>query len=116
MVIACSRLPIRKRARPNSPRWIEGVADPEKPIGAEAFVNNMFGGYLSTRQIGTVLKVIPAAGLVVVGLALVWEYVPRRPFNPLRCAKLLPLSLAPVTVDYLRWSGPSSPAALSCSR
>ena len=54
---------------------IEGVADPEKPIGAEAFVNNMFGGYLSTRQIGTVLKVI-AAGLVIVGLALVWEYVP----------------------------------------
>ena len=54
---------------------IQGVADPERPIGAEEFVSNMFDGYVPTRNVSTVVKVI-AAGLVIVALALIWHYVP----------------------------------------
>ena len=54
---------------------IKGVADPEKPIGAEEFVSNMFGGYVPARNYSTVLKVV-AAGLVIVGLAMAWQFVP----------------------------------------
>ena len=48
---------------PGSPEMfnlIAGVADPEKPIGAEQFVSDMFGGYVPARNISTVLKVIGA--------------------------------------------------------
>ncbi|HVV62204.1 MAG TPA: VTT domain-containing protein [Pseudolabrys sp.] len=54
---------------------IEGVADPEKPIGAEEFVSTMFGGFVPTRHVSTVLKVL-AAGLFVIGLAVLWHFVP----------------------------------------
>lgn len=54
---------------------IQGVADPEKPIGAEEFISNMLGGYVPARNYSTVLKVI-AAGLVIVGLAMAWQFVP----------------------------------------
>ena len=54
---------------------IQGVADPEKPIGAEEFISNMFGGYVPARNYSTVLKVV-AAGLVIVGLAMAWQFVP----------------------------------------
>ncbi len=54
---------------------IQGVADPEKPIGAEEFISNMFGGYVPARNYSTVLKVI-AAGLVIIGLAMAWQFVP----------------------------------------
>jgi len=54
---------------------IKGVADPEKPIGAEQFVSNMFGGYVPARNYSTVLKAI-AAGLVIVALAMAWQFVP----------------------------------------
>ena len=54
---------------------LAGVADPEKPIGAEEFVSNMFGGYVPNRHASTVLKVI-AAGLLIVALALVWQFAP----------------------------------------
>lgn len=54
---------------------IAGVADPEKPIGAEEFVSSMLGGFVPARDLSTVLKVI-AAGLVVVALALLWQFVP----------------------------------------
>lgn len=54
---------------------IAGVADPERPIGAEEFVSNMFGGFVPARNFSTVIKVI-AAGLVVVVLALIWQFVP----------------------------------------
>lgn len=54
---------------------IQGVADPEKPIGAEEFISNMFGGYVPARHYSTVLKVV-AAGLVIVGLAMAWQFVP----------------------------------------
>ena len=54
---------------------ISGVADPERPIGAEEFISNMFGGFVPIRNLSTVLEVI-AAGLVVVALALIWQFVP----------------------------------------
>ncbi|HWK97609.1 MAG TPA: VTT domain-containing protein [Pseudolabrys sp.] len=54
---------------------IQGVADPEKPIGAEEFISNMLGGVVPARNYSTVLKVI-AAGLVIVGLAMAWQFVP----------------------------------------
>ncbi len=53
----------------------QNVADPERPVGAEEFVGKMFGGYLQTRHIGTVLKVI-LGGLVVLGIAMAWQFVP----------------------------------------
>jgi phospholipase D1/2 len=54
---------------------VQNVVDPEQPIGAEEFVSQMFGGYVPTRNISTVLKVI-GAGLFVVALALFWEFAP----------------------------------------
>ncbi|MDO9413041.1 MAG: VTT domain-containing protein [Pseudolabrys sp.] len=54
---------------------ISGVADPEKPIGAEEFVSNMFGGFVPARNFSTVLKVV-LAGVVIVMLALIWQFVP----------------------------------------
>ena len=63
---------------PGSPEMfnlIAGVADPEKPIGAEQFVSDMFGGYVPARNISTILKVI-GAGVVILALALVWQFVP----------------------------------------
>lgn len=51
------------------------VADPERPVGAEEFVTRMFGGYLPTRHIGVVVKVV-VAGLFVVAVAGAWQFVP----------------------------------------
>jgi phosphatidylserine/phosphatidylglycerophosphate/cardiolipin synthase-like enzyme/uncharacterized membrane protein YdjX (TVP38/TMEM64 family) len=54
---------------------IQGVADPERPIGAEEFVGTLFGHNVSSRHVATIAKVI-GAGLLVVALALVWQYAP----------------------------------------
>ena len=87
---------------PGSPEMfnlIAGVADPEKPIGAEQFVSDMFGGYVPTRNISTVLKVI-GAGLVILALALVWQFVPLAKPEAVRAelASLAGNPLAPVVV------------------
>lgn len=63
------------KASPEAFALISGVADPEKPIGAEEFVSNIFGGYVPARSYGAVLKVL-AAGLIVVVLGLMWQFVP----------------------------------------
>lgn len=63
------------QSSPEAFTLIAGVADPEQPIGAEEFVSTMFGGFVPARHFSTVVKVI-AAGLVIVALALVWEFVP----------------------------------------
>jgi len=60
---------------PDTFALISGVADPEKPIGAEEFVSNMFGGFVPARNYSTVLKAI-AAGLVILGMAMIWQFVP----------------------------------------
>jgi phospholipase D1/2 len=54
---------------------IQDVADPEKPIGAEQFVSNMVGGLVPPHRVSRVVKVI-AVGLVLIALALAWQYVP----------------------------------------
>lgn len=56
-------------------RYINGVADPERPIGAEEFVSNMLGGYIQSRHAATVLRLV-AVGALVLMLALVWHFVP----------------------------------------
>jgi phospholipase D1/2 len=54
---------------------IQGVADPEKPIGAEEFVGTIFGRRVSSRHVATIAKVV-GAGLLVVALALAWQFMP----------------------------------------
>jgi phospholipase D1/2 len=54
---------------------IQGVADPQEPIGAEDFVGLVVGGKVSSQHVAILAKVI-GAGLCVVTLALVWQYVP----------------------------------------
>jgi uncharacterized membrane protein YdjX (TVP38/TMEM64 family) len=54
---------------------IAGVADPERPIGAEDMIADMFGGYVPARNFSTVVKVILAAS-VILALAFVWHFVP----------------------------------------
>lgn len=63
------------RTSPEAFTLIAGVADPEQPIGAEEFVSNMFGGFVPARHFSTVIKAV-AAGLIVVTLALIWQFVP----------------------------------------
>ncbi|MCF8478285.1 MAG: VTT domain-containing protein [Pseudolabrys sp.] len=54
---------------------VKGAADPGRPIGAEEFISNMFGGYVPARNFSTVLKAV-GAGLVILALGLVWQFVP----------------------------------------
>lgn len=54
---------------------INGVADPERPLGAEEFVERMVGGPVSSRHVSTLVKFI-VGGALVVALALLWQYVP----------------------------------------
>lgn len=54
---------------------INGVADPQRPIGAEKFVGNMVGWPVSSQHVSTLAKVV-AAGVLIVALALLWHYVP----------------------------------------
>lgn len=78
---------------------VAGVADPEKPIGAEEFVSNMLGGYVPARNFSTVLKVI-SAGLVILALGLMWQFVPLAKPDMVRAelAALAGNPLAPVIV------------------
>ena len=55
--------------------YIEDVADPERPIGAEEFVSSMFGGIVPHATVPNVLKAI-AIGVAVLAAALIWEYTP----------------------------------------
>jgi len=55
--------------------YIEGVADPERPIGAEEFVSKMLGGVVKPREITSVAKLcIVALGLLL--LVLAWRFSP----------------------------------------
>jgi phosphatidylserine/phosphatidylglycerophosphate/cardiolipin synthase-like enzyme/uncharacterized membrane protein YdjX (TVP38/TMEM64 family) len=55
--------------------YMEGVADPEQPIGAEQFVSSLLGGAMPERSVPNILKAI-AIGLAIVAAALIWEYTP----------------------------------------
>jgi uncharacterized membrane protein YdjX (TVP38/TMEM64 family) len=54
---------------------INGVADPERPIGAEEFVGKMVGSPVSSRSVSLLAKVV-IAGVLIVALALLWHSVP----------------------------------------
>lgn len=54
---------------------ISGVADPERPIGAEEFVGKMVGSPVSSRYVSFLFKGV-AAGVMLVALALLWRYAP----------------------------------------
>ncbi|MPZ59305.1 MAG: phospholipase [Rhizobiales bacterium] len=55
--------------------YLQEVADPERPIGAEEFVTRMLGGYVQPRHASTVVKLLGAA-MVVLLLALIWRLTP----------------------------------------
>lgn len=54
---------------------IEGVADPEHPILADEFVNELFGNGAPSRRVRPVFKVA-LAGLAILALALAWKFTP----------------------------------------
>jgi len=55
--------------------YLEGIADPEKPIGAEEFASSILGGKVSRRNLSRMTKV--ALGVIVVlGLVLAWRFTP----------------------------------------
>jgi phosphatidylserine/phosphatidylglycerophosphate/cardiolipin synthase-like enzyme/uncharacterized membrane protein YdjX (TVP38/TMEM64 family) len=53
--------------------YIEGMADPERPIGAEQFVASLFGGAMPQRNVPKIIKAV-LAGLLILAAALLWEY------------------------------------------
>jgi phospholipase D1/2 len=55
--------------------YLEMVADPERPIEADAFVHSILGGRVRRRGTPAVLKV-GAAALLVLALTLSWEFTP----------------------------------------
>jgi len=55
--------------------YIEGMADPERPIGAEQFVASLFGGVMPDRSIPKIVKAV-LAGMAIIAAALIWEYTP----------------------------------------
>jgi phospholipase D1/2 len=58
---------------PEIATYIESVADPEQPIGAEAFYEAVFGS--GHGRYGPLIK-ISLAAVLLLGLALAWHYTP----------------------------------------
>jgi phosphatidylserine/phosphatidylglycerophosphate/cardiolipin synthase-like enzyme/uncharacterized membrane protein YdjX (TVP38/TMEM64 family) len=55
--------------------YIEGVADPEQPIGAEQFVSSLLGGTMPAQRVPTIFKAI-VIGLAIIAAAMIWEFTP----------------------------------------
>lgn len=55
--------------------YLESIADPEQPIGAEAFAEKFLGGEAPQRTVSNVIK-IAAAGVLVLALVLAWQFTP----------------------------------------
>jgi phosphatidylserine/phosphatidylglycerophosphate/cardiolipin synthase-like enzyme/uncharacterized membrane protein YdjX (TVP38/TMEM64 family) len=55
--------------------YLDKVADPERPIGAEEMVSTMFGGYVRPRYAVTTVKICAVAAVLLL-LALLWHYTP----------------------------------------
>jgi phosphatidylserine/phosphatidylglycerophosphate/cardiolipin synthase-like enzyme/uncharacterized membrane protein YdjX (TVP38/TMEM64 family) len=55
--------------------YMEGVADPERPIGAEQFVASLLGEAMPQENVPKILKAV-VVGLIIVAAALIWEYTP----------------------------------------
>jgi uncharacterized membrane protein YdjX (TVP38/TMEM64 family) len=60
--------------------YIESVADPERPIGADAFVSRILGGIFLRRQVSTVMKVCLVAMLLLI-FAAAWKWSPLARFT-----------------------------------
>jgi len=55
--------------------YLEGIADPERPIGAEEFAGTILGGQISRRSLSRITKL--ALGVIVVlALVLAWKFTP----------------------------------------
>lgn len=78
---------------------VQGVADPEKPIGAEEFVGTLFGRRVSSSHVATIAKLV-GAGLLIVALALAWQFMPLAKPEAVRSifAGIADSSLAPLLV------------------
>jgi phosphatidylserine/phosphatidylglycerophosphate/cardiolipin synthase-like enzyme/uncharacterized membrane protein YdjX (TVP38/TMEM64 family) len=63
---------------PDQTEWaayLQGIADPEKPIGAEEFASAILGGKASRRSLSRMATL--ALGLIVVlGLVFAWKFTP----------------------------------------
>jgi phosphatidylserine/phosphatidylglycerophosphate/cardiolipin synthase-like enzyme/uncharacterized membrane protein YdjX (TVP38/TMEM64 family) len=59
--------------------YLENVADPERPIHAEDFVSEIFGGVVPRRRARTLIGAI-VVGLLIIVLALAWEFTPLAEF------------------------------------
>lgn len=55
--------------------YIEGVADPEQPIGAEQFVTSLLGGTMPQRNVPKLVKAV-LVGLAIIAAGLIWEFTP----------------------------------------
>jgi uncharacterized membrane protein YdjX (TVP38/TMEM64 family) len=60
--------------------YLEGIADPEEPIGAEAFAEKFLGGEVPQRTLSNVIKVA-ASGVLVLALVLAWQFTPLAPLT-----------------------------------
>lgn len=56
-------------------RYVEGIADPERPVAAEAFAAMELSGQAPRLTLGRIGK-LAAALLVVVGLTMAWHFTP----------------------------------------
>jgi phosphatidylserine/phosphatidylglycerophosphate/cardiolipin synthase-like enzyme/uncharacterized membrane protein YdjX (TVP38/TMEM64 family) len=55
--------------------YLLGMADAERPIGAEEFVSTVLGGHIKPRHVGAIIKLCAAAGVVLL-LGLIWHFTP----------------------------------------
>jgi len=70
--------PIDHQGPVNGEEWanyLESIADPEQPIGAEEFARTILGARASRRSLTNLVKV-SVAGLVLLALALAWNLTP----------------------------------------
>jgi phospholipase D1/2 len=55
--------------------YLEGIADPEAPIGAEEFAGTILGGRISRRSLSRITKLVLGV-IVVLALVLAWKFTP----------------------------------------
>ncbi len=56
-------------------RYVEGIADPERPVAADAFASMELSGQAPRLTLGRIGK-LAGALLVVIGLTLAWHFTP----------------------------------------
>jgi phospholipase D1/2 len=56
-------------------RYVEGLADPERPVAAEAFAAMQLSGQARNQTVGRIGK-LAAALLIVIGLTTAWHFTP----------------------------------------